>query len=103
MAHIYIITGETGEHDDHVKWNIGLFLDGISCSNYLNKLNKYLIDNNIPLSCCETASKPVSPFFDSKLEKNWRNFGVEYKVEELQIFNNVWRKGEKWIRKTKKI
>ena len=88
MAHIYIITGETGEYDDWIKWNVGAFLDGISCSNYLNKLNKYLIDNNISLSCCDIASKPSSKFFDFKLEENWRNFGVEYKVEKLEIFNN---------------
>jgi hypothetical protein len=88
MAHIYIITGETGAYDEYTTWNVGAFLDKISCSNYLNKLNQHLIDNNIPLSGCESAKMPSSPFFDSKIKDYWRDSGVEYKIEELQIFDN---------------
>ena len=88
MAHIYIITGETGEYDLWTKWNVVAFLDGISCSNYLNKLNQYLVDNNIPFSRDDiAASKPSSKFFDSKLEENWRGFGVEYNIEKLEILS----------------
>jgi len=88
MAHIFVITGETGKYDDWMKWNVGAFLDGISCYNYLNKLNKYLTDNNIPLDSAHIANKPQQPFIDNVLEENWMDLGVEYKVEELELFDN---------------
>lgn len=88
MAHIFVITGETGEYDDWNKWNVGVFLDGISCSNYLNKLNKYLTDNNIPLELDPSEANPEPPFVDPYLEENWMNWGVKYKVETLDIFDN---------------
>jgi len=88
---VYIITGETGEYDDWMKWNVGAFLDPLSCSSYLKRLNNYLIKNNVPLdisTCRKFSKKPLSGFLDLKLKENLRDSGVEYKIEELEVLDS---------------
>jgi hypothetical protein len=88
---IYIITGETGEYEDWNKWTVGAFLDKMSCSSYLKRLNDYLIKNNVPLSICicrKFSKKPLSGFLDLKLKENLRDSGVEYKIEELEVLDS---------------
>ena len=81
----YIITAESGEYSSWTKWNVGVFLDKKACDEYLKKLEKFLIDNDIPNVCYLHAIKPSSCFIDSTLEKNWTSYGVEYKVEKMKV------------------
>ena len=81
----YIITGESGEYDSWTKWNVEVFLDEKACDEYLKKLKKFLIDNNIPNVRDYDARKPSCRFIDSTLDKNWTSYGVEYKVEKMKV------------------
>ena len=84
---VYLIVGETGEYDDYREWIVRAYLNKTLCSNYINELNECLINNNVPLSCDEIATTKPSLFIDSKLEKIWMNYGVQYRIEEIEIFN----------------
>ena len=94
MSTVFIITGETGEYEMIETWKVCAFLDKTSCEEHLNRLNQYLIDNNIPTSNVYISE---SPSFDNKLtlkglpidEELREHFdgltGVEYGIEELPL------------------
>ncbi len=90
---IYVITGETGEYDDWVRWNVMAFKNMDTCQNYRDLLNDILIQNNIPLQPNEPSLDPSPQFFkefpDSELDGYWRNRGVEYRTGRINLFENI--------------
>jgi hypothetical protein len=83
---VYIITGETGDYDDWVNWNVVASLDQILANQYRDKLRKFLVDNNIPEETSElcTLDVPDNPD-DLQLKEYWQDRGVVYQVKEVEL------------------
>ena len=94
----YIIVGETGEYDDHTRWNVVAFLNREMANRYVeNRLNQFLRDNDIPLDISHSCYRGTDygqedqipdNSYDIGLGENWMGFGVEYSIEEIAVIEN---------------
>ena len=86
MANVYVIVGETGAYDSFEQWNVGAFLDDVMCCDYLHELKEWLKEKDITDDTFEFAEKPLEDCpYDSKLLDYWRDTGVSYRMERLEL------------------
>jgi hypothetical protein len=90
MDKIFIIIGETGEYDDSVYWVVGAFFDKEVCLRYRDKLNNFLSENGISNSVGGPSQyKRPEHFIDPDLANYFgRGYGVEYKIQEIEILDS---------------
>jgi hypothetical protein len=89
ITKIYMVTGFTAEYDDFELWNVCGFLSQKKAQDHINKLNQWLKEHKIPTDnsyCCDIRSDdfPECPY-DKQLKENYREYGITYCIEEVEI------------------
>jgi len=86
---MYLLSGETGEYDDHTMWVVGVFMSEDKAEERKEFLEKFLADHDIPndttIPCYYIEELETSE--DPLLRVNWQQFGVEYSVDMVTILD----------------
>ncbi len=100
MNDVYLASGRTSEYEDSYEWHVGAFVDYISCSNYVNKLNQLLIDNNLHQSCKIKPTEPSQDFLNKMTrfdpgftiafsKRGWEYAEYEYYMNKVPILATI--------------
>jgi hypothetical protein len=87
---VYVITADTDQYEIQIKWNVKASLSKESAIDYVNKLNSFLDENEIPHDrrvLCPNAIV-LDNVLDPDFNNNFDGYGVKYTIEEVELLEN---------------
>ena len=84
---IHVITGSTGEYDEHQEWMVVAFLDKVQAEEHISRLKAWLSGDDVPHR--RRSRKPTDFSLDPQLEGYWRDEDVEYGINEVELLDNI--------------